>query len=975
MAKELTPQFSRKVFLVSLIFLLANLGLFGLRYLIKDIDILRPVSPKLVSARIAEIEVKSPYDDEYRRAQANLEIFTGTSVRTGEAEFAELVLESNIIRMDEQTEIKLLKNNFPENGPFVPDTPRLEIELISGSIWVDAFDLIQVHTPRSLARLSKSVGIITYSNPINRLMVVTGAADLHLLGAEGELLSDFVVPLHNQVTFVDHQITATYAALKASKLKKELKMTPISSEVLADEWVRRNANDFEVSRGAFKNDLITSDMTYKIRSFYGKMLSYITFIPEARRHLAVQRSKVVLAYLLGAVQDNRDMKKAEILIEDFEKLVSQRKNDPRVAKLIVETLFSIEYSRSGTPAYLLKDYLIDEILIKEGAGIFRIYLTDLRRALYEKDVQASEIVVSKWLTRWQNHVKGTDTNEFERQSQMLNHTILSHIEMVTPALLDVFDESGKIKMAFAEDLEEARFEIISDRLQITASLISSYRYALAKRYLKNSYLSLDIENLSPSLASTQIFLENGKLLAQRIEYAENVLRSAAEPIDETRFFNYFQTLKRDEALSADLRKFFELDQEVTAVETDRLMPTAAEVAERFLDARINVNYVDISRQSSSGYYYTIINARPIARGPNNEAISFNAAYDYVTNSVTDVVAGDTVYKESFTLEDIVTILRTGGQLESRIAAPKLEEGIELLITDRQKIEALEGQAIAQDIARQLAYNQLQSQGIMIPEAKFNIEILDELNLNKFQIKNALIPRSDGENAIKISFEYHSVPGEAINVIGEDERLLLSRTPVSDLAVQVLGAKLKAERESAIITEFMAYTKVNNLYIDSQDISYTNQGLLSLNDLELLGLELRVSGLLSPETKVFQSVTHPLLNGQNVELKEYFESLADQRVISYLQQYGFLPGPENIETVYPFDRINIRQLNIEGYIFSFELDMKNNRAIRIAREGVNAVIPELGLEALEGLPSQIRSEEAAAQEAALQEAVLQEEEAE
>ncbi len=951
MTKELTPQFSRKVLLVSVIFLLANLGIYSIRYLAGQPAELRSVAPKLVSATIEEVEIKSTYDDEYRAATEGQEVFSGTSIKTSEAEFAELILESNTIRLDELTEIRLVKNNFLGAIPFTSKKPRLEIELVAGSIWVDAFDMIEIRSPRSVVSLDHSVGILTYSVPINRLMVVTGAADLSLLGTEGEYLSEFVVPLHNQVTFVNEQITSTYAALKASKLKKELKMTPISATALSDEWVVRNANDFEETRVAFADGLITSNTDYKIRSGYQTVLSYITFIPEARRNLAIEKANTMLAYLLGVVQSEGDLTEAIQIIEEFKALVEQRKDDPQIENIIVETLFSIEYSRCGTPAYMLKEFLIEHVLASEGARIYDIYLTDLRRALYENDIQASEIVVVKWLDSWKASLTEDNISEFDRQAQILNHTILSYIDTITSPVLDVFDESGIMKMAYAEDLEEARYEVISDRLQISASLLSSYRYHLAKQYLKKSYLSLDIENLSPALASTQIFLENGKLLAQRIEYAENVLHGDAEAIDETKFREYFDIIRRDEALSADLRKFFDLDDEEVVVEPRIEAPTAAQVAERFLDTRINVNYADISLKPSSGFYYEVENARLIDKGPKNEVYSFDATYDFVTDSIADVKIGDKTYKGSIRLSDVVSLLKSGGNLESKIPAPKHEEGIELLITDREKIEAQEGQAIAQDVARQLAYNKLSSYGIIIPEAKFDIDILNTLTLNQFLIKKALITRPDEEDAIIVSFEYNSGTEMATKVTGDTGVILLNKVSVSELVEAVLEAILILEKELKAIGDFSTFVKQNNLFIAPEGIIYTSNSLLSLKDLELLTLELKVSGLYDTKTEEFVSVTHSLLSSQNIGVKDYFELLADQLVINFMNQNGFSISADQVQTKYPFEQINISQLEIDGIQLNFILDMVGARALKITGTGIAKEIDEVDIDQLPNVAAQ------------------------
>lgn len=942
MEKSLTPHFSRKVLLLSLIFLLANLGIYGLKFLAVQPNALESVAPKLVSATVEDIEVKSPYDEAYMAAQDGQEIFSGTLVKTGEAEFAELVLGENIIRLDELTEVRLVKNNFMGPNGYVPDSPRLVFELLAGSIWVDAFDLIEVRSVRSVSRLDHGIGIFTYSEPINRLMVVTGSVDLQLLGEDGEALSDFVVPLHNQITFVDSQITSTYAALKPSKLKKELKMTPISASVLADEWVARNANDFEAEKKAYEDSLIQSDLAYRIRSSFQDVLSYVTFIPEARRNLATEEAKTIVGYLLGGVQEEGDLELAAKLIDEFKALVEKRRNDPQLQTLITETLFDIEYSRCGTPTYLLKEYLMQEVASREGPHVFDICLTDIRRSFYEEDPQATELVAEKWIKNWQANLVEANLDEFDRQSQILNHTILSYVDSVTPKMLEVFDESGVMKMAYASDPEEARYEVISDRLQITASLVVNYRYNLAKQYLKNSYLNLDIENLGEDLPSTQIFLENGKQLAQRIEYAEKVLHGAAEPIDETKFMEYSQTVRRDEALSEDLRKFFELDKGEVVVETGIQAPTAAQVAERFLDARINVNYADISLQPSSGFYYSIVNARLIDRGPNNEPLSFDASYDYVSNSVTDVKVGDKKYQGGFTLSDIVTLLKGGGELESRIPTPRVEEGIELLITDQEKIEAQEGQAIAQDVARQLAYSQLTANGIVIPEAKFDIQIMDELNLNQFHIDTALIPRPDSQDAISIQFDYHSGKNEATNIRTEEGVNLLEKVPVNELADKVIEKIAQVEKEVKVVGDFNELALEYNCSVDPGKIRYTSEGMLAITNLEFSLYGLKMSGTYNPDSREFTSVTNDLLTSQNISLGDYLKLLVEEYVVAYMQSKGYPTTASQILTGFPYEEIEISQLQVGNLLLDFKLDINENRALNVSGNGLEAPVSEINV---------------------------------
>lgn len=956
MTQPLTPHFSGKVLLLSFIFLMANLGIYGLRQLAGAPDALSSVAPRVVSATLQSIEVSLPYEADYRPAQAGQELYSGSSIRTSEAEFAELIVGNNVVRLDESTEVRLISSNFAGPASYLPEAPRLELELVSGSVWVNAFDLIRIRSPRAISHLHHNVGIVTYSAPINRHMVVTGDASLSLLSEGGELLSEFVVPLGNQVTFVDPQITDAYRALKPSKLKKELKMTPISAAVLNDQWVVRNVSDLNGGREAFQRNLIRSDLAYSIRSSFQKFFSYVTFVPEAKRSMALSRAGTILNYLLGAVHENNDLALTKELLAEFADLIAGRKGDPLMHQLIVKTLFAIENAEHGSPAYLVKESLMQRVAGSEGPYVYRIYLTDLRRSLSGDDLRSAERIVESWLEAWTADKSKESPAEFDRQSQILNHTILSYIDTVPLAVLDVFDETGVRKMAGMADPEEARFEVTSDRLQIAASLISAYRYALAKQYLKNSYLSLDIENLSPDLASTRIFLENGKLLAQRIEYADDVLHGAAQPIDETNFRDYFQTVKRDEALSDDLRRFFELDQEEVKEEAIVQAPTASQVASNFLDARINVNFADISLIPDTAFRYGIANARLIDRGPNNETLSFDAKYDYISNSVFDLTVGDKTYQGSFTLPDVVIVLREGGLLESKTPAPRLEEGVELLITDQNTIAALEGQAIAQDVARQLAYNKLTAYGIVIPEVKFSIEITDALNLNQFHINTAFVPRKDGKDAVAISFDYHSGTDVVTNVVNAEGITLLSNSSGMLLSKQVLDKMLELEKELKVIGDFTIYARQNDLFIDPDDIIYTENGLLNLTGLEQLGLEVTVSALYDPETKTFVTVTSPLLSAQQVDVKSYFEDLARATVVDYMWQRGFVLSEDQVLTNYPFSKISITLLNVDGYQFSFDLDMKGERALKVIRAGDTEVISELSFDELKALPAQIDAQQ-------------------
>jgi len=934
MITSITSHFSRKVLFLSFIFLMANLGIYALKNVADQAVVLESLAPKLISETIEEIELKSFYDEDFRPAREGQEIFSGTTIKTSEAEFTELVLGNNVIKLNESTELELVENNFIGASVYLPDVPRLVLNLKSGSIWVNAFDFVEVQSPRSVAHMHHAVGLLTYSAPINRVMVVTGDVDLEMLSDEGEILTEFVVPLHNQVTFIDSQITDAYKSLKPSKIKKELKMTPISAEVLEDEWVAKNAYDFTLKRENFNGDFIYSGLAYNLKSCFQSCMSYISFVPEAKRNLALVKAKTMISYLLGNVQDNRDLVVAKDIIADFKSLVDTRKNDPLFKNLIVETLFSIENAEFGSPAYTLKEVLIDMVEMDEGVYVYRLYLTDIRRMFFEENVQKAESVLNKWSKRWSDEKIKNNIDEFNRQTQILNHTILSHIDLIPISILEIFDDAGTKLISYSLDPEETSFEVIKNRLQIAATLVSHYQYVLAKQYLKNSYLSLNIEEKNTDLASTKIFLENGKLLAQRIQYAEDVLHGASESIDETKFRDYFQARTRDEVFAQDLQNFFDLEEKENIISSVIDVPTPSQVSERFMDVQINVNYGDISLIKDAGFTYKINNARLVDRGVNNETLSFSAIYDYKSNSVSSVVSEGREYVGGFTLPDIIPLLRKGDSLVSDVYYPTISEaGIDLLITDEEKIVALEGQLIAQDIARQLAYNELEAVHVIIPEVKFNIEILDALNLDKFKITNAFVVSADEKDSIIINFNYNSQTRKVTNVTSEEDVQIIEEVDVMNLASEVLLKVHELNKRLEFIDSFNTYMKQNDLNISSYDIIHIKDNNFQLNDLEMLTLGLKVSGIYDFENEIFISVSHKLLSSKSIGLKEYFEQLAELQIADYLADNGISVTVQQIKTTYPFYSINVTKVNNGGYEFDFDLDMKNGMLVNVTHNGV------------------------------------------
>ena len=192
--------FSKKVLLLSLLFLALNVLLYGLIIFQQKIINFNEVSPKIIFSEKNAVLIKNPFDSKYLAAKSDQTILMGSFIKTDDKSYAEIMLGGNVVRMDNNTEVQLIENNFKSRN-----LPRFVLKLDSGGVWVNAFDPIEVLTPQSKTHFVHTVGAVIYSDPLNRIFSVTGNIDMTFYDDTGDVLAKFVVPLKNQITFTDSQ--------------------------------------------------------------------------------------------------------------------------------------------------------------------------------------------------------------------------------------------------------------------------------------------------------------------------------------------------------------------------------------------------------------------------------------------------------------------------------------------------------------------------------------------------------------------------------------------------------------------------------------------------------------------------------------------------------------------------------------------------------------------------------------------------
>ena len=927
-------HFSKRILFLSLLFLLIFSAWYALIVFNQTAVDYKKVAPELIFASNQEVLLKTPFDKDFFSAKPNQALLAGTQIKTGDQSFAEIQLEGNVVRLDENTEIRLLENNFHHS-----DIPRLVFYLSSGSVWINAFDSIIIHTPKAQAQFAHSVGVYTYPDPLNRLMSIVGYIDLSLLDDDGDQLSEFIIPLKSQVTFANSQIIPEYSRLEYSKLRKELKMGPISKSILEDAWVKRNTEDDALMFLA-ENHYIFSAGDYKTKNFYHALREKLTLIPHRQRMERFNRAKIKLKYLLGGIHANDLAEEAEVLLGEFDELVEEFQGDPIMRDLIERQFYAIRNVRIDTPAYAVKENLRAHLFSNEKPEFLRTYLTDLDFLMRVGEFEQVEEASEAWLKYWKPNVRKTNSYEFNQQARIYHNILLANSDQVTVSLLAILDKVGDFRLELAENSEETLFEIALERLEMSKYLVAHYRYIDARNYLQTSYEGLNLTEKGTSAAAREIFLKDANLLADRIEFAQKILRGAARPIDQADFLTYLSTQERDRDLE---ERFIAFLKESEVHEEAAVYPKLDEVSQRFTLARIVVIDEDIETDPVFPFEFDVKNARLLDRAPDGSSITFSARYDYTTNAVYDITLNEAPVKGSYSLDDFVNIAKSGRVVAETPTTP--EEAISnivdfLNLTESE--EAERSQIIAQDLAVQLVVNELEGYSIIVSNVRM-VQVLDPVTLDEFKVIDAIIEDSEAGRIANVSFDYNSITKTLSNIKLLNLPIDLSsyRLQADEFILVIFKALYSQEEKAENITDTLSRFSRQDLLIEENDIIISaDQNIVTFKDAMMKNMPIKFSGLYDRRSNIFLSAEHPLLTAQNVGIDEYLEDIAVLFVIDYLKNRGITVSEDNIVTVLPADNVAITDYIRGVKIFNFTLDLTTNRLRDISIQGTDAYVASM-----------------------------------
>ncbi len=931
-------HFSKNVLLLSLLFLMVFSAWYGLVRLERQLFTFEKVAPELIFSPNQEVRIKSPFDAAYFTPKPDQLLLTGTMIRTGEQSFAEVKLGRNVVRLDQNTSVRLLENRFQAAA----DQPRLVFQVETGSVWVNAFDPIAVRAAQAEACYGHGVGIYTYTPPLNRVTSIIGHADLTLsgpparqgTGGDGRVLTHFVVPLKNQVTFADSQLIPDYARLQYTKLKKELKMSPVSPSILQEPWIQRNVRDDAVLFLA-ENHYIFSDSSYRLKMFLSSLREKLTLIPYKKRLERLSRAKDTLKYLLGGVHKDGDTDKTEILLAEFDSLISGQEGDSALHRLMEQQFYAIRNVRADTPAYAVKEHLRGQLFSRDEPAFLRTYFTDVDFLIRTDELKQAESVAETWLTRWKAGLRNSYKDEFNQQARIYHNLLLAHADTFTFALLDVLDEAGNHRLEMADDSEEMLFEVAMERLEMSKYLVAHYRYLDARNYLQTSYEGLDLAEKKTFAAAREIFLKEATLLADRIAFAQKTLRGAARPIDEKAFRDYLSTVKRDETLE---ERFIAFLESTRVEEEEAELPTVDEVSQRFSLARIVVLEEDITPDPEFPFQFTIEQGRLLDRAPDGSLITFSAQYDFINNGVYDINLNGQFVKGNYALDDFVAFA-TSGKAETEkdsVSEEALGDLVDFLnLTESEELER--SQVMAQDLAVQLTVNELAQYGIVVPSAR-QVTVLNPVQLNEYHVNNAVIEDPATGRVFKVNFDYHSGTKlisniELVNIPIDFGTSSLSAAEFIPAVVRVVVSR---EKEAEVMKDAVRRLGQQKVTVKEQGLDLNaNQTRAAFTQAKVKSMPIEFSGVYDIDRNLLLQAEHPLLSAEEVGVGSYVSDLALRFVIDYLKKQGITVYEENIVTDLPADKVKIIDYVRGSRILNFTYDVTTNRLLDVTIQGTDA----------------------------------------
>jgi hypothetical protein len=335
------------------------------------------------------------------------------------------------------------------------------------------------------------------------------------------------------------------------------------------------------------------------------------------------------------------------------------------------------------------------------------------------------------------------------------------------------------------------------------------------------------------------------------------------------------------------------------------------------------------------------------RAEDGSSITFSAKYDYITDSVTDVVLNDKSLRGNFTIDDLIRVATTSEEDIKIKHAPEVDtvDFANLLDLDDSD-EALRSQVIAQDLAIQLLVKELEQFNILVATTQ-QIIVINPATLTEFKITDIFIEDPNQKRQVQISFEYNSLTKMISNIDLEEgvPVTFSSQINVKDFISTVFSSLYGKEQEIAAVNAAISELDKLGLILKENDFRFTDtsQSQIDFNTISLKTMPIDLKGIYDRNSKSFIKVEHEFLTSSNILIDSYLPKVAELWVIDYLANKGIAITKDNISSILPNDKINIKDYKRGDKVLNFIFDVSSNRLLDIKLEGVSTKVDSMTFE--------------------------------
>lgn len=802
-----------------------------------------------------------------------------------------------------------------------------EIHLISGEM--SYFSPYPFSIQTNVARIDLDSSVGRYKKTEGRHQVASGYGITEVFLKTPKIDRSFILPAKHQIQFTDSQLSSDYEKLEYSKLKKELRLRKNNQEL------NKALNPFTQKLvGLSKSSNYIPEKNYRLKDiFYNSMVKFV-FLPDQKSQLLQKKLMNHFNFIALNIENGNSSIPPQIISKINDDIAYISLNERRA---LLKSFYDLNLSPE-VRTYFLKEFM--PILLSDSyftPDNYRAYLLNLNKSLEKNDLIESKKLVKGWLGSWNKNLIKTNTNEWQLQKRIYHHLLLAYADRIDLDLIYFLDsDENKQKIALQFDLLES----IQERLELARALLEAKRYSDAKAYIRKSYDQDFANTISNQVAARDLFFKESLLIADQIDYEISLLKSSA-PEKPISFQEYLDSKK----LTKEVEKRFQESFVKNNVAKHQGFPDKKETIDLlaeygFVILEENILFNELTHQ------YEIRKATLNNLKDSTDSKEIIAVYNPELKAFSEIYYDQKDIKGGVRLADVQVIFFD-------VASEDLVAEGDLVLPFLKNIEetpSSRNQLVNQDLTINLTKKNLENSGLkLISNTEINL-VSD--NLNQFKVSSVVVEGGEGKLDFLIEFLYSLKTNEAkeIEIIGNSGFKINRSIKLDQVKDQVLKeVDLKAKKET-LVEQLVVDLRKFDLNLSSEDIAFND--LLTkadLSNLQYNPYSIVFSATYDLKNKVFLSATHPLLEAGEVSIESFLENLFEAWFLNHMKENEILLSKDQIKTELPASLINIENYTQGDRIFSFKIDLAEQKVRDLKISGVSGVVKELGFKDL----SQIR----------------------